>query len=120
MNTPRKLALFVPTLVVALALTGASVMAASGSANETKGHPKIGGTAQQMAAADSLASQCTKLEAQFDGAIKSHGSAAKAAEAKLLRQEGGQLCASGKAAAGVKKLEQALSDIGEKPMKAKN
>lgn len=68
----------------------------------------------QKAAAMTPAEKCTNLEKQFDSAIKKHEKAAKAGEAKTLRTEGGNLCASGKHAEGVAKLEQALKDIGVK------
>lgn len=60
------------------------------------------------------AEQCTSLETQFDAAIKTHGNAAKANEAKTMRTEGGNLCASGKQAEGIAKLEHALKDLGVK------
>jgi hypothetical protein len=61
------------------------------------------------------AQQCTKLEKQFDAAIKKHGTAAKAADAKQARADGGDLCKAGKPEDGVKKLQEALQDIGVKP-----
>ncbi len=60
------------------------------------------------------AEQCSSLEKQFDAAIKTHGNAARANEAKTMRTEGGNLCASGKQAEGIAKLEQALNDLGVK------
>ncbi|MFM9844699.1 MAG: hypothetical protein ACKVOI_17200 [Dongiaceae bacterium] len=68
-----------------------------------------------MAATMTPAQQCAALQKQFDQEIVKHGTAAKASEAKTLRTEAGKLCASGKEADGVKKLEQALNDIGVKP-----
>jgi hypothetical protein len=68
-----------------------------------------------MAATMTLAQQCSALQKQFDQEIVKHGTAAKAGEAKTLRAEAGKLCVSGKDADGVKKLEQALNDIGMKP-----
>lgn len=68
-----------------------------------------------MAATMTPVQQCTALQKQFDQAIVTHGSAAKAGEAKTLRTEAGNLCKAGKAADGVKKLESALNDIGVKP-----
>ena len=62
------------------------------------------------------AQQCTKLEKQFDAAIKKHGTDAKAADAKQARTDGGDLCKStDKKADGVKKLQEAITDIGLKP-----
>jgi hypothetical protein len=68
-----------------------------------------------MAATMTPAQKCTALEKQFDGAIKTHGTAAKAPDARTLRADAGGLCTSGKAEDGVMKLQQALNDIGVKP-----
>jgi hypothetical protein len=68
-----------------------------------------------MAATVTPAQQCTTLQKQFDQEIIKHGTAAKAGEAKTLRADAGTLCKSGKDADGVKKLQQALNDIGVKP-----
>lgn len=84
----------------------------------TTDHP-VGNVSTRVASTDASVARCTALQGEFDSAIKSHGTAAKVAAAKTLRQEGGQLCASGKANDGVKKLEQALNDIGVKPTKMK-
>lgn len=69
----------------------------------------------QKAAAMTSAEKCTALQKQFDDAIKTHGKAQKATEAKTMREEGGNLCTSGKADEGVAKLETALKDLGVKP-----
>jgi hypothetical protein len=58
---------------------------------------------------------CSVLQSQFDSAITSKGSVAKAADAKALRDEGGKLCASGKTKAGVSYLKSALKIIDVKP-----
>jgi hypothetical protein len=71
-------------------------------------------TAPAMAAM-TKADECTALQKQFDAAIVKHEKAAKAADAKALRTQGGQLCTSGKADEGVKKLQAAFTDIGVKP-----
>jgi hypothetical protein len=68
-----------------------------------------------FAATTTPAQQCTALEKQFDQEIVTHGTAAKAAQAKALRADGGKLCKAGKPKTGVKKLEDALNDIGVKP-----
>jgi hypothetical protein len=62
-----------------------------------------------------LADRCSALETQFDQAIATHGSAAKAATAKSLRSKGGSLCNSNNQAHGIKTLQQALKDLGVKP-----
>jgi len=104
-----KFALFVPGLVAALALSGS--VAFAGTASTTMQAPK---SAHKVAVTPST-ERCTALESQFDTEIKAHAGAKKASAAKTLRQRGGQLCAAGKPADGVKKLEQALNDIGVKP-----
>jgi len=60
------------------------------------------------------AARCTILESQFDAAIKTHESAAKANWAKTMRTEGGRLCASGNQSRGIVKLRDAIEDIGVK------
>lgn len=85
----------------ALILTAGAMLAASGAA---------------YAATLTPAQQCTKLEKQFDGAIGKHGTDAKAADAKTARADGGTMCKSAdKKADGVKKLQEAVTDIGLKP-----
>ena len=68
-----------------------------------------------MAAQMSGSDKCAALEKQFDQAIVKHAKDAKAADAKTLRTDGGKLCTSGKTTDGMKKLQQALNDIGVKP-----
>lgn len=72
-------------------------------------------TGVQLAATMTAAEKCTTLEAQFDDAIKTHGSSSKAAEAKTLRTEASALCAGSKQTEGVSKLQQALKDLGVTP-----
>lgn len=71
--------------------------------------------AAAFAASMSPAQQCTALENQFDQEIVKHAEAPKAATAMTLRKEAGELCRSGRNDDGVKKLEEALKDIGVKP-----
>jgi hypothetical protein len=68
-----------------------------------------------FAASMTPAQQCTSLENQFDQEIVKHATASKAAQAKTLRTDAGKLCQSGKNDDGVKKLKQALKDLGVKP-----
>ncbi|MGE0116784.1 MAG: hypothetical protein AB7S71_14685 [Dongiaceae bacterium] len=68
-----------------------------------------------FAASMTPAQQCTALEKQFDQQITKHTTSSMFGTAKTLRTDGGKLCLSGKSADGVKKLEQALNDIGVKP-----
>jgi len=58
--------------------------------------------------------QCASLEQQFDAAIKTHAKAPGAVEAKRLRADGGNLCASGQRVEGVAKLRKAITDLGVK------
>jgi len=62
-----------------------------------------------------MAVRCAALETQFDQAIATHGTVAKAAAAKQLRTKGGTLCSANKQASGIKNLQQALKDLGVKP-----
>ena len=59
--------------------------------------------------------QCEFFEAQFDKAIRTHQEAPKAADARVMRTEGADLCKSGKQSEGVVKLKTALNDIGVTP-----
>jgi len=68
-----------------------------------------------FAAATTPAAKCAALEKQWDQSITLHSNAPKVATAKTLHEEGVKMCTAGKAADGVKKLEQALNDIGVKP-----
>jgi hypothetical protein len=68
-----------------------------------------------FAATMTPAAQCTALEKQFDQVIGQHMTAAKYNAAKELRADAGKLCAGGKPADGVKKLDEAFKDIGVKP-----
>ena len=86
---------------LALIVTAGAMLAASGAA---------------YAATLTPTQQCTKLEKQFDAAIKKHASDPKAADAKQARTDGGDLCKSAdKKPDGVKKLQEAVGDIGLKP-----
>jgi hypothetical protein len=68
------------------------------------------------AATVSSAGQCTALEKQFDDNVAAtKASSAMVTKAKALRTDGGKLCASGKPAQGIKKLQSALKDLGLKP-----
>ena len=69
----------------------------------------------QTLAAMTPTERCTALEHQFDDAIKTHPKSATVKSAKSMRTEGGTLCAGGKQAEGVQKLEQAVKALGETP-----
>ena len=66
-------------------------------------------------AAVTATQRCTGLETQFDDAINTHASMAKASSARLLRTQGAALCSSGQHESGIIKLQQALKDIGVEP-----
>lgn len=63
--------------------------------------------------------RCSVLQSQFDRAIVAHAAAKGASAAKELRRQGTALCASGKPADGIRKLEQALREIHVVPYQAK-
>ena len=65
--------------------------------------------------ATKAAQRCTTLENQFDAVINSHGGAAKADSARLLRTQAGALCGQGDHEQGTIKLEEALKDLGVTP-----
>jgi len=95
---------------LSLTLLGAPVLAAGPNA----GTMPVKG-AKQTATMMTPAQKCSALEKQFDAAIKKHGKADKAAEARTMRTQGGELCANGKRGDGVARLESALKGIGVKP-----
>jgi hypothetical protein len=66
-------------------------------------------------AATTPTQQCAALEKQFDQELVTHGAAAKVGQARALRADGEKLCRSGKPKTGVKKLNDALDDLGVKP-----
>jgi hypothetical protein len=104
--------IIVPAILASVML-GAPAMAANTYDDYSVMTPPAGHI--QMAATKTPAERCTALESQFDMAIKSHGTAANATEAKSMRTEGGQLCAGGKQSDGIAKLEHALKDLGVTP-----
>jgi hypothetical protein len=90
---------------LALALSPAAFAASASSA------------AAKSAKQTKQAERCIELERQFDAEVATHGDVEKIAEARRLRDDGGKLCASGKHASAVRKLESALKDLGVKPIK---
>jgi hypothetical protein len=102
--------LIVPAVAAALVLS-TSAFAAATSTNSGPG--KVENKVQT--AAVNAAARCTGLENQFDLSIKTHGSAAKADSARMLRTEGGALCSKGEHEAGIVKIEQALKELGVTP-----
>lgn len=69
--------------------------------------------AQAVFAADAppAGDRCKALEAKFDK-MAAHSTAAGLEKAKAARAEGAQLCSSGKAAEGAKKLHEAIKMLG--------
>ena len=103
--TPR---LIVPAILSAVMLSTPVLAAGSYSVVTPAPHT-------QTAAAMTPADKCTAFQKQFDEAATTHAKAAKFAEAKTLRSEGGDLCIAGKQAEGAAKLEKAIKDLGLKP-----
>jgi hypothetical protein len=64
----------------------------------------------------SLMQQCHSLGVQFDKAEPKHKSDKNINDAVALRKEGKSLCVSHKETDGIKKIEDALTMIGVKPM----
>ena len=72
-------------------------------------------SAGAYAATPSPADQCSALTRQFDQEVMGHSTATKLTEAKALRADAGKMCQSAKYDDGIKKLKQALEEIGVKP-----
>jgi hypothetical protein len=94
---------------LAAILLSTAAFADSTPATSTTTKPKPTENTQKMT------DRCSQLETQFDQAIATHGSVAKAEAAKKLRTKGANLCNSNKQASGIKNLQQALKDLGVKP-----
>lgn len=113
-------------VALAMAMLVASSASFAAQTDQTsQANPKHGvtlhaGDSKDTAKAEATPAECTALQGRFDTAIKTHQSNPGAAKAKDLRAEGGKLCAAGKTAEGVKKLEEALGDIGQKGVKSVN
>ena len=103
--------LIVPAVLSALVFSTAAYAAG----NTTTTPPAKDQNKVQTAAMKS-AERCTALEKQFDGAITAHAKDPKVESARLLRTQGGELCGKGMHEAGIIKLDQALKDIGMKPV----
>ena len=100
--------LIVPAVAAALVIATSAFAAGTSTKTESM-MPKT------QVAKVTPAQRCTELQHQFDSAIQSHRSAAMAPEAKMMRNDGGKLCAQGQHAAGAAKIEEALKDLGVKP-----
>lgn len=60
------------------------------------------------------AEQCARFKVKFDEALESRQNAAKAGQARAMRDEGGKLCDAGRYADGISKLQGALGELGVK------
>ncbi|HEY5598297.1 MAG TPA: hypothetical protein VIK47_05790 [Kiloniellales bacterium] len=100
----------IPVFASASLLAGTAM-----AASQSKHDDREAGRRPQFAAMTSLVEKCTSLEQQTITAIRDHASAKKIVEAKKMQEEGSKLCASDKKEDGVKKLQQALRDLGVKP-----
>jgi len=98
--------------MLGLAILGTPVLAAT-NFNSAE-HP---GQDAERSWKMSAPEECIWLQKQFDTAIKSHENAPKAAEAKILRSDGGSLCTAGKDTSGIIKLQHALKDLGVTPIR---
>ncbi len=58
---------------------------------------------------------CVALQKQFDAAVKTDGTAAKAGDARALRASAGKLCGGNRFQEGIRDMRLALFDIGVKP-----
>jgi len=93
---------------------GASLLAGAAMAAGPMGD-RDNNTGRLQYAAVSMAEKCMSLDRQAMTAIKDHASAKKITEAKKMHEEGSKLCAGSNKDQGIKKLEQALRELGVKP-----
>jgi len=96
----------IPVLLGA-AILGSPVLAAM-ARDSDHDHPSGATVAWQT-------ERCNALQKQFDTAISSHTGAAKANQARTMRNAGEKLCTEGNHKGGIAKLEAALNDLGVKP-----
>jgi hypothetical protein len=92
--------------IIGTALLSTAALAATDSKGDVN-HPA---NRQQMA------DRCASLEAQYQDAITSHQGTTTFDRAEGLGSAGTTECQSDQGTIGVQKLEQALSDLGVKPM----
>jgi hypothetical protein len=91
--------------IVGTALLSSAALAASNKAGEN--HP---------ANRQQLADRCEALESQFQAAIASHEGTTTFDRAEGLGSAGTTECQSDQGTMGTQKLEQALNDLGVKPV----
>ena len=100
-------------LASAVALSSGLALAATTPATTQSQHEANG--ISHMQNAGNLAKQCSGLEAEFDQAISGHKDMKAFQDAKALRKEGGNMCAQGADAAGIRYLKTAVSEVGAVP-----
>lgn len=100
-----------PVVAGLMVLSTAAFAASSGSQVEQYGRES------QMKAATLIEpyDHCVALQQQFDDAMKTGGKTAVSQEATRLRSDAGRLCGGNQQEAGIKKMQQALADIGVHP-----
>jgi hypothetical protein len=91
--------------IVGTAMLSTAALAATGS--NTENHP---------ANREQMADRCATLESQYEGVLSSHPDTASLARAESLASSGTSECQSDQGTMGTQKLEQALSDLGVKPV----
>ena len=104
-----KTRLIVPAILSAVVLSTPVLAAGSYDTPMSAGHH------MQQAGMMTPLERCMSLEKQFDAAITAHEKAPMAHQAKIMRADGGSLCARGEHDQGITKLEGALKDLGLTP-----
>jgi hypothetical protein len=91
--------------IVGTALLSSAALAATGT--NSQNHP---------ASREEMADRCAALESQFQNAIAGHQGTTTFDRAEGLGSLGTSQCQSNQGDTGAQKLEQALSDLGVKPI----
>jgi hypothetical protein len=95
----KETGMYKETILALLLASAASPLFAADTMSQTAAKPTA------------VANECAKLEKSFDAARKEHVAPQKLKDAKAQRARGGELCAKGHIAEGVKTLKKALHDI---------
>ena len=93
--------------IVGTALLSSAALAATDSSKGDTNHP---------ANREQMADRCATLESQYQDAIASHQGTTTFDRAEGLGSAGTTECQSDQGAIGAQKLEQALADLGVKPV----
>jgi ATPase subunit of ABC transporter with duplicated ATPase domains len=99
--------------ILAAAVLSMPVLAASRQVPQEHGADKM---RTARGAVMTPAEHCKALEQQFDNTTATREGERKAEEARLLRKEGGEMCAAGRYDEGIAKIQAALTDIGVRPV----